>query len=141
MRENAWHFKAAGSQFSNSKVLQWTGRPLAGKEFAMVGEAYNGKYNTKIKTYSEASDESRKLAADPAKKDTPQATEATALRRSALDGQLLRGTLLNTYGWWWIGTIALWAGWVLALLTLCALVIALLPKRNKSADMGSASVS
>jgi hypothetical protein len=34
-------------------------------------------------------------------------------RRTALDGQLLRGTLLNVYGWWWIGTLALWAGWTL----------------------------
>jgi hypothetical protein len=56
------------------------------------------------KSYSQASREAQANPNNAALQQT---------RRTALDGQLLRGTLLNVYGWWWVGTLALWAGWIL----------------------------
>jgi hypothetical protein len=46
--------------------------------------------------------------------DELQATadQASATRDTVFRGELLRGTLLNTYAWWTIGTIAGIAAWV-----------------------------
>lgn len=40
------------------------------------------------------------------------ADEASATRDTVFRGEILRGTLLNTYAWWTIGTIAGIAAWV-----------------------------
>ena len=62
------------------------------------------------KSYSEVS----KAAAEAAKgSDKAEAAKMADLKRTALDGQLLRGTLLNAYGWSLVGTIAAVAGFAL----------------------------
>lgn len=59
-----------------------------------------------------------------AKKDGKSADEIKKLndtRDSLFKGDSLRGILLNAYGWWLIGTIAIWAG---AALLVVALILA-----------------
>lgn len=48
-------------------------------------------------------------AALAAKPGSAQATELKALEQTVFQGTSLRGMLLNAYGWWKIGQIALWA--------------------------------
>ncbi|CAB0797340.1 hypothetical protein FRC0192_01138 [Corynebacterium diphtheriae] len=48
-----------------------------------------------------------------AKKDGKSADEIAALQKtrdSLFQGNTLRGILLSAYGWWLVGSIALWAG-------------------------------
>ena len=37
----AWHWLAAGTEFSNTDVYDWAVEPLDGEDVALVGEAYN----------------------------------------------------------------------------------------------------
>jgi hypothetical protein len=96
-------------------VNGWQARQYANVIDHHVNETTGGK------SYSEMSSLARA---------NPTDTKLQDARRTALDGQLLRGTLLNVYGWWWIGTIALWAGWVFAMGALAAVVVAVLPRRH-----------
>lgn len=106
--------KYAGKQVVNG----WQARQYANVIDIHVKKTTGGK------SYSEAS---------AAARANPQDQKLQDARRSALDGQLLRGTLLNVYGWWWIGTLALWAGGVLIAMGVVALVYALLPRRRSNA--------
>lgn len=67
--------------------------------------------------------------ANPAS-DSPLAKEIKSLQdlRSStfLDGNALRGMLLNAYGWWLLGTIALVAGWTLVVVGVGLLVLVVL---------------
>lgn len=84
-------------KYAGRPVLDgWTANAYAKMIAEHVSQATGGK------TYSQVSAEA---LANPNNADLQEA------RRTALDGQLLRSTLLNVYGWWWIGTIALWIGW------------------------------
>ncbi len=54
-----------------------------------------------------------------------QITTMNGQRDTLFKGEMLRGTLLNAYGWWTVGTYALWAGvglLIAALVVLGALV-------------------
>ncbi len=62
------------------------------------------------KTYSEIADEQMACSKDPAQKDTEQCKALDGLKTSLFMGDALRGMLLNAYGWWLLGTIAIWAG-------------------------------
>ncbi|WP_341728195.1 hypothetical protein [Brooklawnia sp.] len=87
-----------------------------------------------------------KAAAEIANPDTSyenakQAATLQALRMDTfLDGNTLRGMLLNAYGWWLVGTIAQIAGWVLLVggVALFALGFVLKDKSTQ-AGVGSAA--
>ena len=57
------------------------------------------------KTYSETSSEARALD-----ENDPARAELDAKVQTLFRGETLRSILLNAYGWWVVGTIALWAG-------------------------------
>jgi hypothetical protein len=46
-----------------------------------------------------------------------------ALRRTALDGQLLRGTLFSSFAWWLVGWIGIGAGAAFLVLSVCGFFI------------------
>jgi hypothetical protein len=71
------------------------------------------------KTYSETSSEARAEGLDP---DT--AAELQAKADTLFKGEMLRGTLLNAYGWWTVSTIALYAGYVLVAAGLILAILA-----------------
>ncbi|MGI5950645.1 MAG: hypothetical protein ACOX61_02195 [Brooklawnia sp.] len=53
-----------------------------------------------------------------------EAAELQALRMDTfLDGNTLRGMLLNAFGWWLVGTIAIAAGWALLVLGVLLVVL------------------
>ncbi|MSS45430.1 hypothetical protein FYJ43_05125 [Cutibacterium sp. WCA-380-WT-3A] len=63
------------------------------------------------KTYQEVSGEyTTKCSADDATKNTDECKKLDAIRQNLFMGDSLRGMLLNAYGWWLVGTIAIWAG-------------------------------
>ncbi|UJR18944.1 hypothetical protein I4U23_022074 [Adineta vaga] len=41
VHENAWHLQVASSTISNKRIFEWSHRPLPGKNFSLIGEAYN----------------------------------------------------------------------------------------------------
>ena len=45
------------------------------------------------------------------------------LRRTALDGELLRGTLFSSFAWWMVGLVGIAAGAAFLVLAVCAYVI------------------
>ena len=45
------------------------------------------------------------------------------LRRTALDGELLRGTLFSSFAWWMVGWVGIAAGAAFLLLAVCAFFI------------------
>lgn len=65
-------------------------------------------------TYSETSSESRGYAAEVG--EDPTAAEAATMAElqgkadTLFKGETLRAILLNAYGWWTVGQIAMWAG-------------------------------
>lgn len=76
-------------------------------------------------------------AARAAKPGTPQATQLTSLEQTVFQGTSLRGMLLNAYGWWQVGQVALWAGIIsfcLAGLTLLLSGLGLWHSRRVSAE-------
>ncbi|QGU01899.1 hypothetical protein CKALI_05125 [Corynebacterium kalinowskii] len=73
------------------------------------------------KTYQEMGDVIKKAKADGKSEDEIKKMNET--RDSLFKGDALRGILLNAYGWWLVGTIAIWAG--AALLALAAILLAL----------------
>jgi hypothetical protein len=66
--------------------------------------------------------------ASEAEIDELQATadEASATRDTVFRGEILRGTLLNTYAWWTIGTIAGIAAWVALAAAIVMLILTVL---------------
>jgi hypothetical protein len=46
------------------------------------------------------------------------------LRRTALDGQLLRGTLFSSFAWWLVGWVGIGAGVAFLILAVCGFFIA-----------------
>jgi hypothetical protein len=76
-------------------------------------------------------------AARAAKPGTPQAAKLAALEQISFQGTTLRGLLLNVYGWWEIGQVALVAGIVafsLAGLTLLLSALGLWHARRVPAE-------
>ena len=69
--------------------------------------------------------------------DELQATadQLTSQRDTVFRGEILRGTLLNTYAWWTIGRIAgiaAWAAWAAALACLVLVVMGIIHMRRHS---------
>lgn len=64
------------------------------------------------------------------KEDGDEKTAAKAKRDTIFMGQTLRALLLNAYGWWLIGTVAIVAG---ALITLLGALVTLLSLRKQKA--------
>lgn len=65
------------------------------------------------KTYEEISGEytGAQRSMDPEKVPHPKTCRSFgALRQTLFMGDTLRGVLLNAYGWWLVGTIAMWVG-------------------------------
>lgn len=115
-KKAAYDALPAAKKFAGKQVLNgWEA-----KQYAAVID-FDTKQTTGGKTYSEISTLAR---------TNPNDAKLQDARRTALDGQLLRGTLLNVYGWWLVGTIALWMGWFMVGGAVIALVVALLPRRK-----------
>lgn len=74
-------------------------------------------------TYEEVSAASRASATTANPAGDPK---LSALRRTALDGQLLRGTLFSSFAWWLVGWVGIAAG--IAFLLLAGLVFTMSSK-------------
>jgi hypothetical protein len=67
-------------------------------------------------TYEQVSAASRASATTANPAGDPK---LSALRRTALDGQLLRGTLFSSFAWWMVGWVGIAAGAAFSLLAGC----------------------
>lgn len=65
-------------------------------------------------------------AAMAAPKGSPQATQLTSLESTVFQGTTLRGLLLEAYGFWTIGQVALWGGIVAFILAGLMAILVLL---------------
>src|SRR3954468_23570585 len=72
-------------------------------------------------TYEEVSAAARASATPANPAGDPK---LNALRRTALDGQLLRGTLFSSFAWWLVGWVGIAAGVAFLVLAVCAFFIA-----------------
>jgi hypothetical protein len=133
--------KAGGSldpaKFS-AEIRNYAGQQVDNGDKARVyGNDYIGVHLTGIaggKTYSEVSSANSKLTAQIASTPitdpnyaTLQAQQATLAgqKTSLFQGEMLRGTLLNSWGWWMVGNYTTYAGiglMIAALAVLGALV-------------------
>ena len=68
-------------------------------------------------TYSEMSSMARASVTDDNPTGDPK---LQALRRTALDGELLRGTLFSSFAWWLVGWVGIAAGIAFSLLAVAA---------------------
>jgi hypothetical protein len=92
-------------------VGQFAGQQVVNGEQAKGFSDYIGGHLEGVnegKTYSETSAAAREEGLDP---DT--AAELQGKADTLFKGEMLRGTLLNAYGWWTVATIALYAGYVM----------------------------
>jgi hypothetical protein len=96
---------------------------LAARDFATYINAHVMEA-TEGKSYSEVS---------AAARANPENEELAAVRRTALDGQLLAAIMWNTYGWWLLATVAFFAGIVLIVAGLALGVVAFLARRRSEA--------
>jgi hypothetical protein len=83
---------------------------------------------TEGRSYSEVS---------AAARANPENEELAAVRRSALDGQLLAAIMWNTYGWWLLATVAFFAGLGLLVAGLGLGLVALMAGRRSEAMVRS----
>ena len=90
-------------------VSQYAGQQLlTGPQAAVYANDFIAVHLKEIgggKTYSELSAEARALPPGSAAQKAAEATVQTVFQ-----GTTLRGLLLNAYGWWQVGQVALWAG-------------------------------
>jgi hypothetical protein len=92
-------------------VGQFAGEQVVNGEQAKGFSDYIGGHLEGVnegKTYAETSAAAREEGLDP---DT--AAELQGKADTLFKGEMLRGTLLNAYGWWTVSTIALYAGIVM----------------------------
>ncbi len=92
-------------------VGQFAGEQVVNGEQAKGFSDYIGGHLEGINegaTYSETSAAAREEGLDP---DT--AAELAGKADTLFKGEMLRGALLNAYGWWTVATIALYAGYVM----------------------------
>ena len=68
-------------------------------------------------TYTEASSAARASVTDANPAGDPK---LQGLRRTALDGELLRGTLFSSFAWWMVGWVGIAAGVGFLVLAVCA---------------------
>jgi hypothetical protein len=96
---------------------------LAARDFATYINAHVMEA-TEGRSYSEVS---------AAARANPENEELAAVRRTALDGQLLAAIMWNTYGWWLLATVAFFGGIALIVGGLALGVVALLARRQPQA--------
>ena len=77
-------------------------------------------------TYEQVSAAARASVTDATPAGDPK---LQGLRRTALDGELLRGTLFSSFAWWMVGWVGIGAGAAFLLLAVCAFFIA---RRNNT---------
>jgi hypothetical protein len=70
-----------------------------------------------FKTYTEVSSAARASVTDANPAGDPK---LQGLRRTALDGELLRGTLFSSFAWWMVGWVGIAAGAAFLVLAVCA---------------------
>lgn len=106
--------KALTSQDMKDHLEKYAGKPMTTGPQA---EAFANHYiqahlnaTAGGKTYEEVSGEYIACSADATKKDTKECTDLGAARETLFMGDSLRGMLLNAFGWWLLGTIAIWVG-------------------------------
>ena len=93
---------------------------LAARDFATYINAHVME-STEGRSYSEVS---------AAARANPEDEELAAVRRTALDGQLLAAIMWNTYGWWLLATVAFFGGIALIVAGLALGLVALLARRR-----------
>jgi hypothetical protein len=110
-------------------VSQYAGQKLTtgfqAKAYADGFIAVHVAKATGNRTYSEVS-----AAAMAAPKGSQAATDLAGLKQTAFQGEALRGMLLNAWGWYLLATIAFYAGIVVAVAALLALVALALRRRT-----------
>jgi hypothetical protein len=99
---------------------------LAARDFATYIDAHVMEA-TEGRSYSEVS---------AAARANPENEEAAAVRRTALDGQLLAAIMWNTYGWWLLATVAFFAGIALIVAALAMGLVSFLARRRPQAVAG-----
>ncbi|WCC80916.1 hypothetical protein O6R08_05570 [Cutibacterium equinum] len=118
-------------QLSQEKITMPSGKALTSPEMKDALDKYAGQQMTtgpqaeafanhfiyehmkaasNGRTYQEVSGDYMKCSADEATKNTDECKKLESIRATLFQGDSLRGMLLNAYGWWLIGTIAIWAG-------------------------------
>jgi hypothetical protein len=104
----------AMSPAEQDEIGQFAGQTVDTGPEAEAYATYIGGHLAEVndgKTYSETSSAYR--AVDP-EAEPELAAELGAKRETLFMGEMLRGTLLNAYGWWTVGQIAFIAGIVAA---------------------------
>ena len=96
---------------------------LAARDFATYINAHVME-STEGRSYSEVS---------AAARANPEDEELAAVRRTALDGQLLAAIMWNTYGWWLLATVAFLVGIALIVAGLALGAMAFLVRRRPEA--------
>lgn len=112
----------------SAEVGDFAGQQVVNGVQAEAYSRYIGLHLTGINegmTYAETSAASRAEGIDP---DT--AAELQGMADTLFKGETLRSILLNTYGWWTVATIALWAGYALLLAGILLAVFAFLGFRH-----------
>jgi hypothetical protein len=102
--------KALEAQNRND-LVKYAGSTVDSGDKAKTFAGYIQGHIAKIadgKTYSEVSGEYQKLSAE--QKEKPEGKKLEAQRMSIFMGETLRGTLLNAYGWGFVGKIAFYSG-------------------------------
>lgn len=83
------------------------------------------------KTYQEMGDVIKQAKKDG--KSEEEIKKMNDTRDSLFKGDALRGILLNAYGWWLVGSIAMWAGGALLAFAVILLVLGFTVLRGKQA--------
>jgi hypothetical protein len=96
---------------------------LGARDFATYINAHVME-TTEGRSYSEVS---------AAARANPENEELQAVRRSALDGQLLAAIMWNTYGWWLLATVSFFVGIALIVAGLALGAVAFLAGRRPQA--------
>jgi hypothetical protein len=97
---------------------------LAARDFATYINNAHVMETTEGRSYSEVS---------AAARANPENEELAAVRRSALDGQLLAAIMWNTYGWWLLATVAFFVGLALIVAGLALGAVSFLVRRPQTA--------
>ncbi len=137
---------ALESKESQDKLTPWIGEQLSTGPQA---EAFANDYiwahmmsSSGGKTYEEVSGEytGAQRSMDPEEFAASEEMQALGqLRQTLFMGDTLRGMLLNAYGWWLVGSIAIWVGGGAIVVALVLGVLGFGPLRAKKVAAADAS--
>lgn len=128
---------ALDDQTSRDVLSKWEGQPLTtGPQAKAYADNFIWQHMKKAsngRTYQQLGDDIKKAQSEGKSQDEIKKLQDT--RTSSFQGDSLRGILLSAYGWWLVGSIALWAGIALAVIgvILLALAFTVLRPRQESA--------